>query len=312
MRRTDRPVVGVILGPTGVGKTALAVALAPRLGAEVLSFDSRQIYRGMDIGTAKATPEERVRAPHHLIDLTDPDRPLTLAQFLDHAHAALRDVLARGRFPLIVGGTGQYLAAFLEGWQIPRVPPQPELRARLQAEAAAKGVEALYARLREVDPEAARRIQPRNLRRIVRALEVYEATGQPISRLQGRVPPPYRFRIVGLTLPRKVLYARTDARWERMLERGLLEEVRRLVAKGYGWDLPAMTGLGYLQFRGVIEGRESLEEGLARLRRDTRRFIRHQYTWFRRLERRFPILWLDARRPLGELVEAAEGYLRSD
>ncbi len=298
------PVI-VLLGPTGVGKTPLAVELALALEGEIVSADSRQVYRGMDIGTAKPTPAQRAAVPHHLLDVVAPDEPFTLADFCDRATAALQDIARRGRLPFLVGGTGQYLAAMLEGWKVPRVPPQPEIRARLQREAEAQGVAALYRRLQEVDPESAARILPGNLRRIIRALEVYEVTGVPFSRQRGREPPPFRYCVLGLTMERPALYARVDRRAEEMVRQGLVEEVRRLLARGYHWDLPAMSGLGYIQFRPFIEGRCSLEEALERLKRDTHAFIRHQYTWFRRfrVER-----WFDAGRP--EVSAEVQAFLR--
>ncbi len=281
----------VLLGPTGVGKTPLAVALALSLGGEIVSADSRQVYRLMDIGTAKPTPEQRAAVPHYLVDIVDPDQSYSLADFCQHAAAALEEIASRGRLPFLVGGTGQYLAAVLEGWQVPRVPPQPALRARLQAEAEEIGVEALYRRLQQVDAPAAQRIQPGNLRRIIRALEVYEVTGEPFSRQQRREPPPYDLLVLGLALARPALYARVDRRAATMVAQGLVQEVQALLQRGYGWDLPAMSGLGYVQFRPYIEGRASLDEALARLRYDTHAFIRHQYTWFRRFTVR---RWFDA------------------
>jgi tRNA dimethylallyltransferase len=273
----------VLLGPTGVGKTPLAVDLAQALGGEIVSADSRQVYRLMDIGTAKPTPAQRAAVRHYLVDVVDPDQGYSLAEFCEQSTAVLAEVSSRGRVPFLVGGTGQYLAAILEGWKVPRVPPQPALRARLQAEAGEKGVKALYRRLQQVDPEAAGRILAGNLRRIVRALEVYEVTGEPISRQQRREPSPYDLLVLGLTMERPALYQRVDQRAVAMVGQGLLEEVRTLLERGYGWDLPAMSGLGYIQFRPYIEGRCSQAEALARLQYDTHAFIRRQYTWFRRL-----------------------------
>lgn len=306
MREMMRPLVVVLLGPTGVGKTPLAVELAQALGGEIVSADSRQVYRGMDIGTAKPTPAQRAALPHHLLDIVEPDAVFTLADFCERARAAIEDIAGRGRLPFLVGGTGQYLAAMLEGWKVPRVPPQPELRARLRREAQEKGTEALYRRLQEVDPKAAARILPGNLRRIIRALEVYEVTGMPFSQQRGREKPPYDYLVLGLTMERPALYERVDRRAEEMVRQGLVEEVQSLLARGYGWDLPSMSGLGYIQFRPYLEGRCSLEEALARLKYDTHAFIRHQYTWFRRL----PVQrWFDAGRAAE--WEAVLPYLHS-
>lgn len=272
-----------IVGPTAVGKTALAVALAQQLDAEIVSADSRQIYRHMDIGTAKPTPAERAAAPHHLIDIRDPAEPFSLADFQELAAEAIAAIVARGRRPLLVGGTGQYLAAVLEGWRVPRVPPVPELRAALEREAAATGPAALHARLAAIDPAAAAQIAPGNVRRVVRALEVHAVTGRPISEQQTREPPPYPIRTIWLSRPREQLYARADARVDAMVAAGLTDEVASLLARGYGWELPALSSLGYIQLRPYLEGTASLAACVERLKFDTHNFIRRQHAWFRRL-----------------------------
>lgn len=272
-----------IIGPTAVGKTALAVAMAARYGGEIVSADSRQIYRQMELGTAKPSAAERAVAPHHLLDIREPDEAFSLAAYQELARDAIAAIAARGRAPLLVGGTGQYLAAVLEGWQIPRVPPQPELRASLEREAAAYGPAALHARLAAVDPAAAVQIAPSNVRRVVRALEVYLVTGSPISAQQTRVPPPYQLRTIWLTRPRDELYARADARVDAMLAAGLVDEVAALLARGYGWELSSMSSLGYIQLRPYFEGAASLEACVERLKFDTHSFIRRQEAWFRRL-----------------------------
>lgn len=272
-----------IVGPTAVGKTALSLHLARVFNGEIVSADSRQVYRWMDIGTAKPTPAERAAVPHHLIDVVDPDEEFSLALYQDMATAAIADIAARGKSPLLVGGTGQYLAAVLQGWQLPRVAPRPDIRAALERQAAELGAEALYERLKAVDPVAAARILPGNVRRIIRALEVYEATGKPISEQRSVQPPPYRTTTIWLTLPAPVLYARIDARVDAMMAAGLLDEVRGLLERGYHWDLPSMSGLGYREFRPYFEGRATLDEAVARLKYDTHAFARRQPAWFRRL-----------------------------
>jgi tRNA dimethylallyltransferase len=272
-----------IVGPTAVGKTALSIALAQALGGEIVSADSRQIYRSMDIGTAKPTAAERAAAPHHLIDIVDPAEEFSLALYQELALAAIADIAGRGRLPLLVGGTGQYVAAVLEGWQIPRVEPQSALRAALEREAAQHGVASLHARLVQVDPAAAAAILPTNLRRIIRALEVYQVTGRPISEQQAKRPPPYRTRTLWLTLPPTELYARIDRRVDEMIAAGLVAEVRGLIDRGYSWDLPALSSLGYREFQPYLAGEAALEDAIQRLKFNTHAFARRQPNWFRRL-----------------------------
>jgi tRNA dimethylallyltransferase len=291
-----------IVGPTAMGKTALALHLAQALDGEIVSADSRLFYRGMDIGTAKPTAEERARVPHHLVDIANPDETVGLAEFQEQAYAAIDDILARCKLPLLVGGTGQYVRAVLEGWRVPRVPPDADLRAELEAEAEREGHAALHARLAQLDPAAAERIDPRNVRRVIRALEVCTLTDRPISEQQGREPPPYRILQIGLTMAREALYARADARIEAMMAAGLEAEVRRLVEAGYGWELPAMSGLGYVQFKPYFENVATLEQAVAEIKRDTRRFIRHQYNWFRPSDP--AIQWFDASETAAAEIEA--------
>ena len=270
----------VIVGPTAAGKTALSLELAEATGGEIVSADSRQIYRGMDIGTAKATAGERARAPHHLLDVVTPDQVLSLAEYQDLAYAAIVGIHARGRLPLLVGGTGQYIRAVIEGWSIPEVAPQPELRADLELQARTDGSAALHGWLAALDPTAAARIDYRNVRRVIRALEVCLVTGQPITKLQRKNPPPYDILQIGVTRPRPELYARIDARVHRMLEAGLVDEVRRLADAGHDWELPALTGLGYRQIGEYLRGEVTLDEAIARIKKGTRRFVQQQYNWF--------------------------------
>lgn len=285
MPSTGKPLLGkpllVVLGPTAVGKTALAIDLARALDGEIVSADSRQIYREMDIGTAKPTPEQRAQVPHHLIDVVAPDEDLSLAQYQRLAYQTIDDIQRRARLPLLVGGTGQYITAVLEGWSIPEVPPNPALRAELEAEAAANGVEALYARLLALDPQAAEFVEPRNLRRIVRALEVCIETGQPFSQQRSKHPPPYRALTYGLTLERAQLYTRADQRVLDMMAQGFLDEVRGLLDKGYSRSLPSMSGLGYAQLAAHILDGVPLDETVQATQNATHNFIRRQYTWFR-------------------------------
>ncbi len=278
-----------------MGKTATAVRLCSDFGGEIISADSRQIYRGLDIGTAKPTLAEQAAAPHHLIDIIDPDQTLGLAEYQALATAAIAGVLARRRVPFLAGGTGQWVRGVIEGWGVPHVPPDAGLRAELEAEAAGAGPQALHARLAAVDPQAAAKIDYRNVRRVIRALEVYLKTGAPISDQQRRQSPPYRVLQVGLTMPRPALYARLDARVDRMLADGLLDEVKSLVGRGYGLDLPAMSGLGYRQIGLHLAGQIGLDEAIGLIKKETRRFVRQQYTWFRPNDP--AIRWFDASQP---------------
>jgi tRNA dimethylallyltransferase len=275
------PPLIAIVGPTAAGKTATAIRLCGDFDGEIISSDSRQIYRGLDIGTAKPTPQERAAAIHHLIDVVDPDQVLGLAEYQALAYAAINEVLARKRVPFLVGGTGQWVRAVIEGWGVPRVPPDYTLRAELEAEANRAGPQALHARLASVAPDAAAKIDYRNVRRVIRALEVYLKTGIPISQHQRAQAPPYRILQIGLTMPREMLYARADARVERMLADGLLAEVKTLVDQGYHLGLPAMSGLGYRQMGQHLAGELSLDEAVRLIKKETRRFIRQQYNWFR-------------------------------
>lgn len=280
-----------VVGPTAVGKTAISLQLAGVLSGEIISADSRQIYRGLDIGTDKASPAQQAQVPHHLLDVVDPDQVLTLAEYQRLAYAAVDAIRSRGRLPLLVGGTGLYVRAVLEGLGIPEVPPDPALRAELEAYAAHEGAAALFARLMALDPAAASRIDYRNVRRVVRALEVCLVTGRPISELQAAAPPPYRILRVGLTRPRNALYARIDLRVDEMLARGLLAETQRLLEAGYSPQLPALTGLGYRQMIQYLHGELSFDAAVAAIKQQTRRFVRQQYTWFRPDDPR--IVWFD-------------------
>jgi tRNA dimethylallyltransferase len=285
------PRLVVIVGPTAIGKTALSLQVAQRVGGEIVSADSRQIYTGMEIGTAKATPCEQALVAHHLLDIVPPDGELTLAHFRLLADQAFRDIWARGHAPLLVGGTGQWVWALLEGWTVPEAPPDWDFRREMEARAQALGHLALHNELAASDPEAAARIDARNVRRVIRALEVQHVTGQPISSLQRKDPPDYDTLIIGLTMPREALYERIDARIDGMVAAGLAEEVRALLAHGYDAALPSMSGLGYRQMAQHLRGDVTLDEAVILIKRDTRRFVRQQYNWFRLSDPR--IRWCD-------------------
>ncbi|MFP3897290.1 MAG: tRNA (adenosine(37)-N6)-dimethylallyltransferase MiaA [Anaerolineales bacterium] len=301
----------VIVGPTAVGKTALSIDLAKRFDGEVISADSRQIYRYMDIGTAKATPQQRAAVPHHLIDVVDPDQKLTLAHYKRLATHAIRDIWERGRLPMLVGGTGLYVRAILEGWTIPEVPPNQELRRRLKDRAERLGPQVLHQRLRKVDPESAESIDVNNVRRVIRALEVYEETGTPISELQKREPPDYDVFKIGLTMPRPDLYARIDARVDRMIEEGLVQEVEDLLERGYDFDLPSMSAVGYPEIGRYLRDEVPLDEAVESIKTRTHRIVRQQYNWFKPSDP--AIHWFDAQDvPTKSIAEEVGEWLAGD
>jgi len=232
-----RPLV-VVLGPTAVGKTGLAIEWARALNGEIVSADSRQIYRYMDIGTAKPTLEQRAAVPHYLLDVVEPDEQLGVAQYQKMAYETIDAITRAGRIPFLVGGTGQYITAVIEGWAIPAVPPNPSLRLELEAFAGSYGPLALYERLKQADPAAAAGIDPYNVRRVVRALEVCMDSGQRFSELRQKMPPPYSVLQYGLTMERDRLYEAADRRVDQMIEQGFVEEVQRLLQMGYSFQFP--------------------------------------------------------------------------
>lgn len=288
------PPLVVLLGPTAVGKTELSLQLAERFHGEIVGADSRQIYQGMDIGTAKPTPEERARVPHHLIDLFPPDQIFTLAEYQQLAYAAIDAIHARGRVPFLVGGTALYVRAVVEGLRIPEVPPDPALRAELEAVLAEQGREELFRRLAAHDPATAATIDRNNPRRLLRALEIVLLTGRSKVELEGADPPPYAILQLGLTRPRAALYARIDRRVEQMVEAGWVEETARLLDQGYAPTLPAMTSLGYREIAAYLRGEMDLAAAVARIQVETHRYVRHQLTWFRRMR---GITWFDLETP---------------
>lgn len=274
------PKIVIVAGPTGVGKTALGVKLAQEFAGEVVNADSRYLYRGFTIGTAKPSLEEREGIPHHLVDILGPEEDFSLARYQELANASIRDVLQRGSLPLLIGGTPLYIKAVVEGWRIPRVPPHPAIRERLERETAEMGVPAMSARLAEVDPEAAARCGV-NPRRIIRALEIYEVTGQPMSSLEGKGPRPYQTLEIGLTRDRASLYEAIDRRIESQISRGLVNEIEGLLASGVPVNAPAFSSIGYRQLLPAIQGEGTLADGITRIKRDTHRYVRHQETWLR-------------------------------
>lgn len=288
-----RPPVVVIIGPTAVGKTEAAIHVANALNGEIISADSRQIYRYMDIGTAKPTVTQREAAVHHLVDVVDPDTRYNVTDFQAHTMQLIDDIAARGRLPMIVGGTGQYITATLEGWQFPGVEENIELRNELESFATEHGWAALLEKLHRLDPITAERIDGRNIRRVVRAIEVCMESGRPFSELQRKKPPNYAVKTFGLTIdPRAGLYDRADRRIDNMLAEGLIDEVQHLHEMGYDWGLSSMSALGYLQIGWYLQGTSTLDDAVHELRRATRLFIRRQYTWFRKYNQ--DAVWLES------------------
>ncbi len=280
-----------IVGPTATGKSDLAVYLAREFDGEVISADSRQIYRHMDIGTAKLGREKLSLVPHHLIDIINPDDDFSLAQYREMAAGIIEDVHRRGKLPILAGGSGQYVWAIIEGWGIPKVEPDHELRQRLEKKAAEGGADDLYRELQKVDPEAARTIDPRNVRRVIRALEVTGQAGRPFSGLKSKELPPFDTLIIGLSTDRQELYRRIDARVDTMIESGLADEVKKLVKMGYGANIPMMSGIGYKQIIMYLNGEISLESAVHQIKTETHRLVRRQYNWFSLTDER--IKWLD-------------------
>ncbi len=280
MHLAGKPLL-IILGPTAVGKTGLAIEAAKQIGGEIISADSRQIYRKMDIGTAKPTPAQQAMVPHHLIDVVEPNENLSLADYQKLARSAIDEVHSKGFVPMLVGGTGQYITALVEGWSIPQVPPNDVLRSELEAFAQQEGAAALHLRLETLDPTAAANIDYRNVRRVVRALEVCIVTGEPISELQRKQAPDYDMKHIGLTMERETLYEQADRRVDLMMQEGFLNEVEGLLAAGYSRKLPSMSGLGYAELTAHVLDNLTLEEAIIRTKHSTHDFIRRQYTWFR-------------------------------
>jgi tRNA dimethylallyltransferase len=277
----QHPSLIVILGPTAVGKTAVSLNLAARLRGEIVSADSRLLYRGMDIGTAKPDLAARASVPHYLIDVAEPDETWSLAKFQQAALRAIHDINDRGQLPCLVGGTGQYIKAVCEGWEVPAVKPDPVLRETLERWASEVGREGLHARLAVLDPDAAGQIDLRNMRRTIRALEVILTTGRPFSAQRGRTPPAFRICMLGLIRPRHELYARIDARLEEMIRMGFLAEVVGLLERGFEPELPSLSAIGYREVAAHLRGEFDLEEALRLIRRRTRQFVRRQANWFK-------------------------------
>jgi len=296
---TDKLPLMAIVGPTAVGKTKLSLAVAQALGCEIISGDSMQVYRGMDIGTAKATPEERAIVPHHLIDIVAPDEPFSAADFQTSARELIAAIHGRGNLPLIVGGTGFYIESLCYDFRFSEAGADEAFRDEQQRFLREFGEQALHDRLRAVDPQAADRLHPNDSRRVVRALEIAHLTGVTATEhLASQTKEPrYDLCLVGLTMDRHLLYKRIEARVDAMMAEGLLDETKRLLDQGYDCSLVPMQGLGYKEMSGFLSGGLSLEEAVSLLKRNTRRYAKRQLSWFRHMD---DIHWFDVTDPAEE------------
>lgn len=283
------PKIIAVVGPTASGKTALGIALAKKFGGEIVSADSRQIYRGMDIGTAKPSAAERHAVPHHLIDIKDPDEDYTVADYQRDAFAAIDDILVRGKTPIIVGGTGLYVHAVVENLDIPKTVANPKLRAEIENDIARDGLDAAFKRLVALDPEAAYVVDPKNPRRVTRALEVALATGQPFTAQRIKHAPRYETLTLGLNPPPEALRERIDRRVDEMMRDGLVDEVRALVKK-YGATPAAFDAIGYREVISYLNRRSSLEDAAAAIKMNTWHYAKRQLTWFKKTP---SIRWVD-------------------
>lgn len=302
----------IIAGPTASGKTGLSVAMAQKFNGEIISADSMQIYKGMDIGTAKPDQKERMGIPHHLMDVVEPWEGFTVAQYRNLASQKIQEVWERGKWPIVVGGTGLYIHSLIRSWTFSNTPPSPNIRIEIQSFYEESGKEALYNELLKVDPEGAKSIHPNNIKRVIRALEVFRETGRTKSSmdaLSGKEEVPYEYTLVGLTMERSRLYARIEERIDQMIAAGLVDEVRKLVDQGADESWQSMQGLGYKEILAYLKGNCSLEEAIDLLKKGTRHYAKRQWTWFRRLEE---IHWLDVDRyaDKNQQIEEITSYIK--
>lgn len=300
-----------IVGPTAVGKTEVALKLAKRLNAEIISADSRYLYRDMNIGTAKPNQKELGEVTHHLIDVTDVTENWSLSIFKNQAIKSIKDTINRGKLPLVVGGTGQYIFSILEGWQIPELAPDFRLRKLLEDWESEIGQDAFFRKLEILDPQAARLIDKRNKRRTIRAFEVILLTGQLFSIQRRKQPIEYPYKIIGLTRERKLLYQRIDSRIDMMIKEGFIQEVKDLIKRGYHFDLPAMSAIGYKEIGLYLSGKIDLDESVRLIKKRTRQFVRRQANWFKKDDPR--IMWFDLEitneKHIEEFIKSANGWI---
>jgi tRNA dimethylallyltransferase len=300
-----------IVGPTGIGKTRLAIHLAGIFNGEIVGADSRQVYRYLDIGTAKPTPQEMAEIPHHLVGIIDPDEEFSLARYQELAYLAIEDIFRRGRLPFLVGGSGLYVKAVLEGWRMPRVSPDREFRYNKEKKASEGDIDGLYEELVTVDPDAAAKIDRRNVRRVIRALEVHAKTRKPFSELGLKRPPPFDSLTIGLTADRPSLYRMVDHRVDEMMAQGFVWEVTEIMQKGYDLALPALSGIGYREIGQLLRGELDRDAAVRKIKTGTHRFIRHQYSWFRPDDEQ--IHWFDTERQgYDEIEKTLAKYLKRE
>ncbi len=305
---TDLIPIIVVIGATAVGKTATAIRLAQEIGGEVVSVDSRYFYRGMNIGTAKPNLAEQQGIPHHLVDIADPDEVISLAVFQKMATDIIQDIHQRSKLPILVGGTGQYVRAVMEGWMIPEVAPQIELREYFQRFYEQQGVEAIVNWLKKLDPEAYKLVDLQNPRRVIRALEVIYASGKTFSGQRKKQPSNYRILQIGLHLPREVLYQRADERVDWMMTSGFVDEVKTLINRGFDMNLPSMSAIGYYELYAYLNGQMTLAEAIYKIKMRTHNFIRKQAAWFRSSDP--AIQWVDMNQnPYNEVNQLARIHL---
>lgn len=297
----------VIIGPTAVGKSELAMRLAQEFPMEIVSADSRQVYRYMDIGTSKPSSAETASVPHHLIDVVNPDEDFSLAIYCQLAAKAIEDIQQKSKLPVLVGGSGLYVWSLVEGWKMPQVPPNFQFRNELEVKAKQEGNSILYQELQIADPSIAASIHPGNTRRIIRALEIYHMTGQLPSQLQRKEKPCFPVLTIGLTQERSELYRKIDFRVDRMVQKGLIKEVEQLLKSGYSLSLPSMSGIGYKQMVQYLQGEMMLPAAIDKIKYETHRLARHQYAWFRPDDSR--VHWFDISEAAVMARELVEGFI---
>ncbi|MCS0671566.1 tRNA (adenosine(37)-N6)-dimethylallyltransferase MiaA [Cytobacillus firmus] len=288
---SEKEKLAVLIGPTAVGKTKLSILLAKRFNAEIISGDSMQIYKSMDIGTAKIKEEEMEGIPHHLIDIKNPEDPFSAAEFQELVRSKITEITSRGKLPMIVGGTGLYIQSVIYDYQFSDAPSDEEFRKTLEKHAEREGNDALFKELLAIDPESAERIHPNNVRRVVRALEIYHCTGKTMSQYQENQDQAllYDTALIGLTMDRDTLYERINLRVEIMMKEGLLEEVRALYDQGLK-DCQSIQAIGYKELYEYFNGRVSLEDAVGNLKQNSRRYAKRQLTWFRN---KMNVEWFD-------------------